>query len=145
MDRKNASKAQNWVFKTYKFFSPCRFPWSDPDNWVDAGVGGGVDPEDGSGRRDLWNGGVIAGLRVPGTSRVDDTGSLELVGDVRGTHREGKEIPTRAQAKALNACVGGKGTGDAGDAGVAVEDVFGGLVVVADFEVLAHVNSGLGT
>src|SRR5919109_699215 len=65
------------------------------------------------------------------------------MGGIRGGGGKRPEVPTGAKAEALNTRVVGERPGDAGNAGVPVKDVLGGLIVVADFEIPVHVDRRL--
>ena len=113
---------------------------------ADVGIGSGFDPEDGTcgqglagGYLRIVTGGWVPLVRGGDHLRTRAGGGIELLKRVGGGHGEGEKIPAGVKADALDAGVGGERTGDDRDARGAIEHVFGGLVVVADFEGVVNV------
>lgn len=105
---------------------------------------GGVNPGDDGIRR---RGGIgefspSAGGGIP-VGDGGEAGIAEKLAAGSGVGGEGDEIPTGAETKPLALLhAGGEGSGGAGEAGIALPDVFHGGVVIADLEVAVDVGGG---
>ena len=60
----------------------------------------------------------------------------------RAAYGQGAEIPARIEPQTLDAQIAGERAGDLGYPGRAIEDILGGLVMVANLKMAPDINRG---